>query len=220
MERSRSRHASRSEERARAWISERMPEPSRRSTVKDVQEGTFFVKRKVDVEKTDQRIFDAISNLHQRQPNLEVMKILSVSIISPGDGNRLQEIARETDKSLHLGRIQEKVQTDFDKELTVYVGGVACFGARRSQRGKRFPGYYLSNAEQTLAGERQQIIDMYSSDLTEKRTSPHLSIASTKDQLELEAALEVLRETDVRGAELVLEPAEFGYAYFRSGRKI
>ncbi len=218
MDRAKKRNSSRAELRAKRWIESQVPERVGYSGVKDVKEGTFFVKRQIDLERSDSRILPLIYELGQAYPALDLLKIFSVSIIGPGDGNKLQNIARETDGTLHLGRIQEKVQTDFSEELVVKLGGAACFGASRTQKGKRFIGYYLdSKGERNIYEERFGVFDLYETDLAEKKRSPHFSIASTTDQIQTDQALGFLKEADIRGAKIVLEPAEFSYAYFRNG---
>ncbi len=202
----------RKEQRARNWIAQRIPEAPNRSVVRDAREGAFFVKREVDTQKTDLNILGVIEGLHQEQPSLEAMKVLSVSIISPSDGSRLQNVARQTDGSLHLGRIKEKVETDFSDEVVMYLGEAACFGARKDQSGKRFVGWHLYNAAQTLKNERLELINMYDTEgLFNGKKSPHISVAGTKDQVQVEAAQDALRAANLYGSELVLKPAEFRY---------
>ncbi len=214
------RRPKRSEMRAAQWVAERSPMGTnkKRSIIKDVNPGTCIVKREVNFEASSPLLFDAIDHLKEVHPSLKFMAHLSVSIISPRDGVDLQRSSREANGNLHLADIKDFVDKNLSYELAVNIGNRACFGVKKHQTGKRYLGYHLLDPDSTLVAERTMIVSNSGSpELAKRIRPPHISIASTKDQHCVEEALRTMTQLDVRGEEIVLNPAEMIYTYYRAG---
>ena len=207
------RYAKSKQQRAKGWIVNHSAVEGGilHGNVSSAKAGTFFVKREIDYERSDTRLFDAINHMHSELPDLESLQSLSVSIIGPRDGSRLQSIARRADKTLHLARIQEKVKTELSSELVVFLGGVACFGASKTRAGRRFIGFHIDSSRESIIAERESITNMYGAhmDLFPLRT--HLSVATTSDQQIAELAMGALRGKSMPRMFAYLKPAELGY---------
>lgn len=202
------RHTTNPQRRANGWLKEQVGESSRRA---DMGTGMFTVKRAVNMREVDPKLLRALDEIKKTcGESVRILPKLSVSLIAPREGFRIQETLGGLANLNRLKPLEEAVKEELYNEVKARVGIIACFGAAVGQAGDRYPGIHVRTQPSDLvAQERKALFESVGINLRRESFSPHVSLAQTRNQEQAMLAIDVLQNSDLTGIVVPLFPAEF-----------